>query len=85
MDLLKWSKDYTQLGRGRARNIPPIVDANGNVYVVMDRAIHAFDKNGNLLFTKQTKRPVWAGPILAAGRLYAGAVDGTIFAIGDCP
>jgi outer membrane protein assembly factor BamB len=82
---LKWKKDYTQLGRGRARNTPPVVDANGNVYVVMKKALHAFDKNGNLLFTKAVKKQFAAAPILAPGRLYVGAIDGSIFAIGDCP
>jgi len=82
---LKWKKDYTQLGRGRARNTPPVVDANGNVYVVLKRALHAFDKNGNLLFTKATSKQFTSAPILAPGRLYVGGLDGTIFAIGDCP
>ncbi|HEY8516923.1 MAG TPA: PQQ-binding-like beta-propeller repeat protein [Candidatus Binatia bacterium] len=82
--LLKWKKDYTQLGRGRARNTPPVIDANGNVYVVMKKALHAFDKNGNLLFTKQTKKKFETAPILAPGRLYVGQVDGTIYALGDC-
>ena len=82
---LKWKKDYTQLGRGRARNTPPVVDANGNVYVVMKKALHAFDKNGNLLFTKSGNKQFASAPILADGRLYVGAIDGSIFAIGDCP
>jgi len=82
---LKWKKDYTQLGRGRARNTPPVVDANGNVYVVLKRALHAFDKNGNLLFTKPSQKQFASAPILAPGRLYVGAVDGTISALGDCP
>jgi outer membrane protein assembly factor BamB len=83
--VLKWKKDYTQLGRGRARNTPPVVDANGNVYVVMKRALHAFDKNGNLLFTHASNAQFQTAPILASGRLYVGAVDGSITAIGDCP
>jgi outer membrane protein assembly factor BamB len=82
----KWKKDYLTLGRGRARNTPPVVDANGNVYVVLKKALHAFDKNGNLLFTKQTRRQFSSAPILdAGGRLYVGSVDGSIFAIGGCP
>jgi outer membrane protein assembly factor BamB len=81
---LKWKKDYTQLGRGRARNTPPVVDADGNVYVVLKRALHAFDKNGNLLFTRESKKQFASAPILDSGRLYVGAVDGSVFAIGDC-
>ena len=83
--VLKWKKDYTQLGRGRARNTPPVVDANGNVYVVLKRALHAFDKNGNLLFTLDSQKQFASAPILAPGRLYVGAVDGSITALGDCP
>ena len=83
--VVKWKKDYTQLGRGRARNTPPVVDANGNVYVVMKRALHAFDKNGNLLFTRTSRAQLQTAPILADGRLYVGAVDGTVSAIGNCP
>ena len=83
--VVKWKKDYTQLGRGRARNTPPVVDANGNVYVVMKRALHAFDKNGNLLFTHASDAQFQTAPIIASGRLYVGAVDGSITAIGDCP
>ena len=67
-----------------ARNTPPVVDANGNVYVVMKRALHAFDKNGNLLFTHASDAQFQTAPILASGRLYVGAVDGSITAIGDC-
>ena len=82
--MLKWKKDYTQLGRGRARNTPPVVDANGNVYVVMKQALNAIDKNGNLLFTHASDAQFQTAPILASGRLYVGAVDGSITAIGDC-
>ena len=54
--VLKWKKDYLQIGRGRARNVPPVIDANGNIYVVVKKALFAFDKNGNQLFTLPTSR-----------------------------
>jgi outer membrane protein assembly factor BamB len=83
--VLKWKKNYVQLGHGLARNTPPVIDANGNVYVVVKKALHAFDKNGNLLFTLETPLQYESAPILANGRLYIGSVDGYVSAIGDCP
>jgi outer membrane protein assembly factor BamB len=82
---IKWHKDYTQIGRGRTRSTPPVVDANGNVYVVTKKLLLAFDKNGNELFRTTAHRQFQSAPILAAGRLYIGGVDGTVSAIGDCP
>ena len=51
----------------------------------MKRALHGFDKNGNLLFTHASNAQFQSAPILTSGRVYVGAVDGTITAIGDCP
>ena len=82
---LKWKKDYTQIGRGRGRNTPPVIDAHGNIYVVTKKQLLAFDKNGNPLFTVPTSRQFQTAPILANGRLYVGSVDGYVSAIGDCP
>ena len=82
--VLKWKKDYTQLGNGSGRNTPPVVDAKGNVYVVTKHALHAFDKNGNLLFARTTPNQFQSAPILGDGRLYVSSVDGYISAIGGC-
>jgi len=82
---IKWQKDYTMLGHGRARNTPPVVDAAGNVYQVVKKAIHAFSPTGALLWTKPTKTFFATSPIISNGRLYAAVVDGTTYAIGDCP
>jgi outer membrane protein assembly factor BamB len=82
---LKWKKDDTVIGRGRGRNTPPVIDANGNVYFVTKKQLFAFDKNGNQLFMIATPRQFESAPILASGRLYVGSVDGTVTAIGDCP
>jgi outer membrane protein assembly factor BamB len=82
---LKWKKDYLAIGRGRARNTPPVIDANGNIYVVVKKALLAFDKNGNQLFSMTTPRQFQSAPILGNGRLYVGSVDGYVSAIGDCP
>lgn len=82
---LKWRKDESVLGRGRARNTPPVIDANGNIYIVLKNSMFGFTPAGNLMFSKQVKRLFFSAPILTEGRLYAGTSDGQIYAIGDCP
>jgi outer membrane protein assembly factor BamB len=79
---LKWQKN---LGRGRSRNLPPIVDAAGNVYVALRKKIFRVNPaNGNVVWERDFGRPIWASPVIGVGRLYVGTVDGYVHAIG-CP
>ncbi|HZR83247.1 MAG TPA: PQQ-binding-like beta-propeller repeat protein [Candidatus Binatia bacterium] len=82
---VKWSKSTAEIGNSLARNTPPIVDAAGNVYLAVRKALYGFGPNGNALFTKETPAPFASSPILANGLLYAATVDGTVYAMGGCP
>ena len=70
---------------GRFRNNPPVVDADGRVYVAFAKSVYAFDANGTLLWQLPGLKSYSASPILADGRLYVGQTSGTFLAIGGCP
>ncbi len=70
---------------GRFRNNPPVVDADGRVYVAFAKSVYAFDANGTLLWQLPGLKSYSASPILADGRLYVGQTSGTVLAIGGCP
>ncbi len=80
---LVWSKN---LGRGRFRNLPPVVDSNGKVYVAIRKSLFRLNQaNGNVDWQFDSPRPFFASPIIGVNRLYIGGVDGTVFAIGCVP
>jgi outer membrane protein assembly factor BamB len=79
---LLWEKP---MPGGRFRNNPPVIDADGRIYVAFAKSLYAFDANGNVLWTLPGLKSYSASPILADGRLYVGQTSGTVLAIGDCP
>ncbi|MCX7806747.1 MAG: hypothetical protein N3A38_16405, partial [Planctomycetota bacterium] len=56
------------------------MDLHGRLYVpdAFRQRVEVLDKNGNLLFTLDSQKQFASAPILAPGRLYVGAVDGSI-------
>ena len=81
---IAWRRD--DLGRGRFRNTPPVVDASGRIYVVLDRSVYALDPDdGHTLWRLDTTSRIASSPIVGAGRLYLGTAGSTVLAIGDCP
>jgi outer membrane protein assembly factor BamB len=80
---VKWTRD---LGHGRFRNMPAVVDTNGKVYVALKKGLFRLNPtNGNIDWQFDSPRPFFASPIIGINRLYIGAVDGTVFAIGCVP
>lgn len=81
---LVWQRD--DLGHGRFRNTPAVIDASGRVYVVLDRSVYALDPDdGHTLWRLDTASKIASSPIVAPGRLYLGTAGSTVLAIGDCP
>lgn len=79
-----WSR--SDLGRGRFRNTPPVIDAGGRVYVALDRSVHALDPDdGHTLWRLDLASRIASSPVVAPGRLYLGTTNSTVVAIGDCP
>jgi len=83
----KWSKD---LGHGRFRNLPPVVDKNGKIYVALKKNLfrlsqNALGTNATIDWQFVSPRPFVASPIIGLDRIYAGAVDGTVYALGCVP
>jgi outer membrane protein assembly factor BamB len=85
---VKWEE--TILGRGRARNTPPVVGADGKVYVGAGNFLTCFTPEGNglgdaeivwqMLFPKQFQ----ASPVIGgAGVLYFGLSDHRLYAVTD--
>jgi len=73
------------LGAGRLRNTPPVVDAQGRVFVALGKTLYALDPDdGHTLWQLATRSRFAASPIVTAGRVYAGTVDSTVYAIGGC-
>jgi outer membrane protein assembly factor BamB len=79
---LKWEQS---LGGAPFRNTPPVIDANGNVYVAAENTLYAFRPNGTQLWQIDSRDAFSSAPILGDGRLYAGTRNGTVYAVGDCP
>jgi outer membrane protein assembly factor BamB len=80
---LIWSKN---LGRGRFRNLPPVVDANGKVYAAIKKSLFRLNPtNGNVEWQLDLPRNIFASPIVGLNRLYFGTTDGTVYAIGCTP
>jgi outer membrane protein assembly factor BamB len=80
---LVWQR--TDLGRGRFRNTPPVIDASGRVYAVLGKSVYALDPgDGHTLWRLDAPSKIAASPIVAPGRLYLGTGDSTVMAIGDC-
>jgi outer membrane protein assembly factor BamB len=81
---LAWRRD--DLGKGRFRNTPPVLDGSGRVYVVLDRSVFALDPgDGHTLWRLDLATKIASSPIVAPGRLYLGTVGSTVMALGDCP
>jgi outer membrane protein assembly factor BamB len=65
--------DSQMISNGKARNTPPIVDANGNIFLSVGKILYAFDPAGNTLWMKLFPRHFVSSPILADdGILYTG-------------
>ena len=81
---LLWQRD--DLGKGRFRNTPPVLDASGRVYVVLDRSVYALDPDdGHTLWRLDVASKIASSPIVSPGRLYLGTAGSTVLAVGDCP
>jgi outer membrane protein assembly factor BamB len=80
---LKWKKAVVN---GRFRNLPPVVDASGHVYVAISNRLYAFEgANGHEVWTRDFESPIWAAPIIDDGRLYLGTIVGNVHAVGCAP
>jgi outer membrane protein assembly factor BamB len=75
----------TDLGRGKFQNNPPVVDANGRIYVTLGRVLIALAPDGSTLWQREFKSRFPASPILGDGVVYVGTTDGTMHAIGCAP
>jgi outer membrane protein assembly factor BamB len=76
----------SDLGSGRLRNTPPVVDAAGRIYLAIGRALYALDPaDGHTLWQVATPGRFASSPIVSSGRVYAATRDSTVYAIGDCP
>lgn len=74
------------LGSGRLRNTPPVVDGNGRVFVAVGKTLYALDPaDGHTVWQLATRSRFASSPIVSAGRVYAATVDSTVYAIGGCP
>jgi len=74
----------SNLGRGKFQNNPPVVDAQGKIYLTLDKSLFAFNADGSTLWRRDFAARFPASPILGDGRLYVGTTDGTMHAIGGC-
>ena len=80
---LLWSRG--DLGRAEFRNNPPVIDGAGRIYVALEDKLWALAPDGATIWSVGGGSAFVSSPILAAGRLYVGTVDGVVTAIGDCP
>jgi outer membrane protein assembly factor BamB len=72
-----WSHDTVL--PAKARNTPPIVDAEGRVYAGIGRFLFAFDSGGVVLWSKLFPRSFLSAPVIGGdGVLYAGN-GGTLY------
>jgi outer membrane protein assembly factor BamB len=66
-----WEKPL--LGRAKARNVPPIVDASGNIFAAVGQFLYAFDSAGNSLWNLPFRFQFLSSPIIGGeGVLYVG-------------
>jgi outer membrane protein assembly factor BamB len=66
-----WEADM--ISNGKAKNVPPIVDANGNIFAGVGKILYAYDPAGNSLWMKLFPRHFVSSPILGDnGILYVG-------------
>lgn len=80
---LKWKKETV---KGRFRNLPPVVDAAGRVYVAISNRLYALDgATGAEIWVRDFDAGIWAAPVIDDGRLYVGTVVGDVHAIGCKP
>ena len=80
---LKWWRD--DLGKGRFRNNPQAIDADGRIFLTLDKTLFALKPDGTTLWSMQAQSKFATSAIVAAGRLYVGTTDGRMYAIGGCP
>ena len=67
-----WQQPLLALG-GKARNVPPIVDASGNIFASVGKVLYAFDSAGNSLWTMLFRHGFVSSPIIGGeGLLYVG-------------
>jgi len=78
--LVRWKR--TDLGRGRFRNNPPVLDADGRVYVALGKSLIALGANGAPLWRSEFSEKLAASPILGDGVLYVGGTRGNVHALG---
>lgn len=78
-----WVRD--DLGKGTFRNNPPVIDADGRIYLALGDRVWALRPDGTTLWSAKLGPPIVSSPILAGGRLFVAAIDGTIAAFGGCP
>lgn len=76
---LKWSQS---LGRTNGRNVPPVIDGNGNVYLAAGQTITSWTKTGTVRWTFDEPAGFTSSPALGNGRLYVGTLNGKIYALG---
>lgn len=80
---LKWKK---QTIKGRFRNLPPVVDSAGRVYVAISNRLYAMDgATGAEIWVRDFDDMIWASPVIDDGRLYVGTIYGEVHAIGCKP
>jgi len=80
---LKWKKETV---KGRFRNLPPVVDASGRVYVAISNRLYALDgATGSEIWVRDFDAGLWAAPTIDDGRLYVGTVVGDVHAVGCKP
>lgn len=72
--------------KGRFRNLPPVVDASGRVYVAISNRLYALDgATGSEIWVRDFDAGIWAAPTIDDGRLYVGTVVGDVHAVGCKP
>ena len=79
---LQWKR--SDLPRGRFRNNPPVVDADGRIYLTLRKDILGLAPTGQTLWQATSRAPLIASPIVAGGNLYVGSANATVYAIGGC-
>lgn len=78
---LQWSR---QLGRTNGRNVPPVVDGNGDVYLAAGSTVRSWTKTGAERWSFHEPGGFTSSPAIGQGRLYVGTRRGKIYAFGGC-
>jgi outer membrane protein assembly factor BamB len=79
---LLWKR--SDLPRGKLHNNPPVVDADGRIYLTLRKTLLGLAPDGSTLWQFVSRAPFVASPIIANDTLYVGSGNATVHAIGGC-